>query len=90
MSQSKELFWLIQTPNISKHMSRNGGATIKASRKTAHDKDFLILGQKAIFSQKNGGTKKNVIALNLYIGTNVLVYERRLMVKVWSMTKFLC
>ncbi len=29
----------------------------------------------------------NVIALNLYIGTNVLVYERRLMVKVWSMTK---
>ncbi len=33
---------------------------------------------------------KNVTALNLYIGTNVLVYERRLMVKVWSMTKFLC
>ncbi len=31
---------------------------------------------------------KNVIDLNLYIGTNVLVYERRLMVKVWSMTKF--
>ncbi len=30
---------------------------------------------------------KNVIALNLYIGTNVLVYERRLIVKVWSMTK---
>ncbi len=34
------------------------------------------------------GTMKNVIALNLYIGINVLVYERRLMVKVWSMTKF--
>ncbi len=31
---------------------------------------------------------KNVIALSLYIGTNVLVYERRLMVKFWSMTKF--
>ncbi len=31
---------------------------------------------------------KNVIALNLYFGTNVLVNERKLMVKVWSMTKF--
>ncbi len=31
---------------------------------------------------------KKVITLNLYISTNVLVYERRLMVKVWSMTKF--
>ncbi len=46
MSQSKDLFWLIQAPNNSKHISRNGGATIKASRKTAHDKVFFILGQK--------------------------------------------
>ncbi len=43
-----------------------------------------------LFWGKNGGTIKYVIALNLYIGTNVLVYERRLMVNVWSMTKFLC
>ncbi len=50
-------------------------------------KFFLILGQKDIFFRKNGGTIKNVIALNLYIGTNVLVHERRLMVKVWSMDK---
>ncbi len=35
MSESKDLFWLIQAPNISKHISRNGGATIKVSRKTA-------------------------------------------------------
>ncbi len=90
MSQSKDFVWLIQAPNISKHISRNGGATIKASRKTAHDKVFFILGQKGHFSPKNCGTLKNVIALNLYIGTNVLVYEKRLMVKVWSMTKFLC
>ncbi len=83
MSHSKDFFLLIQAPNISTYISRNGGATIKASRKTAHDKVFFILG-------KNGGTMKNLIALNLYIGTNVLVYERRLMVKVWSMTKFLC
>ncbi len=61
-----------------------------ASTKTAHDKVFLILGQKGHFFPKNGGTMKNVIELNLYIGTNVLVYEKRLMVKVWSMTKFLC
>ncbi len=73
---------LIQAANISKHISRNGGVTIKASRKTSHDKVVLILVQKGKFSPKNGGTMKNVIALNLYIGTNVLVYERMLMVNV--------
>ncbi len=84
MSQSKSFFSLIQVPNISKHISRNGGATIKTSRKTAHDKVFFILGQKAIFPQKNGGTiPKNVIALDMYIGTNVLVYERWLVLNVW-------
>ncbi len=46
MIQSKDLFWLIQAPYISKHISRNGGATIKASRKTAHDKVFLFGGNK--------------------------------------------
>ncbi len=76
MSQSKDFFLLIQALNISKQISINGGATIKAYR----EKQLT----------KNGGTMKNVIALNLYIGTNVLVYEKRLMVKVWSMTKFLC
>ncbi len=40
------------------------------------------------YFEANDGTMKNVIALNLYIGTNDLVYERRLMVKVWSMIKF--
>ncbi len=73
MSQSKDFLGLIQAPNISKHISRNGGAIIKASRKTAHDKVFLILGQKGHFSPKNGGTMKNVIALNLYIDTNVQI-----------------
>ncbi len=29
---------------------------------------------------------KKVLALNLYIRTNVFVFERRLMEKVWSMT----
>ncbi len=29
-----------------KHISRNGGATIKASRKTAHYKVVFILGEK--------------------------------------------
>ncbi len=83
MSQSKDLFWLIQDPYISKHISRNGGATIKASRKTAHDTVFFILGQKGHFiPQKWRHNQKKVIALNLYIGTNVLMYERWLVLKV--------
>ncbi len=40
MSQSKDFFLLIQAPYISKHISRNVGATFKASRKIAHDKVF--------------------------------------------------
>ncbi len=31
MSQSKDFFWLIQALYISKHISRNGGTTIKSS-----------------------------------------------------------
>ncbi len=58
MPESKYLFWLFQAPYISKHISRNGGATIKASRKTAHDKVFFILGHKGHFFPKNGCTIK--------------------------------
>ncbi len=58
MSQSKDFVWLIQAQYISKHISRNGGTTIKASRKTAHDKVFFILGQKGHFFLKNGDTIK--------------------------------
>ncbi len=46
MPQSKDFFILIQALYISMQISRNGGATIKASRKTAHYKVFFILGQK--------------------------------------------
>ncbi len=66
---------------MSKHISTNRGARIKASQKTAHDKVFFILGPKCNFFPNNGGTIKKVIALNLYIGTNVLVYERWLVIK---------
>ncbi len=53
MSQSKDFLGVIQAANISKHISRNGGATIKASRKTAHDKVFFIFwSQKTIFPPK--------------------------------------
>ncbi len=52
MSQSKDFWGLIQTPYISKHISRNGRATIKTSRKTLHDKVFFILGQKGQFLLK--------------------------------------
>ncbi len=58
MSQSKDFFCLIQAPYISKHISRNGGATIKASRNTAHDKVFIFWCKKAIFPQQNAGTIK--------------------------------
>ncbi len=80
MSQSKDFFGLIQAPYISKHISRNGGATIKVSRKPAHDNNKkLFWGKKAIMAAPS----KKVIALNTYIGTNVLVYERWLVLKVW-------
>ncbi len=52
MFQSKDFFGLIQASYISKHISRNGGATIMASQKTAHDKEFFFWVKKAIFSQK--------------------------------------
>ncbi len=60
MFQSKDLFWLIQALYISKHISRNGGATIKASRKTAHDKVFLFWGKKGIFSQNMAEPLKKI------------------------------
>ncbi len=41
MSQTICFGGLIQAPNMSKHISRNRGDTIKASRKTGHDKDFF-------------------------------------------------
>ncbi len=76
MSLSKDYFWLMQAPYISKHISRNGGATIKVSRKTAHDTFFFYFGAKRPFK------KKKVIALNTYIRTNVLVYEIWLVLKI--------
>ncbi len=83
MSLSKDFFWLIQAPYISNHISRNGGATIKASRKTAHDKVFYFGAKRPFFLKKWWHYQKNFIALNMYIDTNVLVYERWLVLKVW-------
>ncbi len=84
MSQSKVFVWLVQAPNITKHISRNGGATIKASRKTAHDKKFNFGAKSPFFLKKWQHHPKKVIALNMCIGTNVLVYERWLVLKVWN------
>ncbi len=39
-------------PNMSKHISRNREATIKASPKTAHDKVFFNFGAKRPFFSK--------------------------------------
>ncbi len=51
-SKSKDFFWLIQAPNISKPISRNGGATIEASRKTAHDRFFYFGAKRPFFPNK--------------------------------------
>ncbi len=83
MSQSKDCLWLIQVPYISKHISRNGGATIKDFSKNSSRQSFFYFGAKRQFFQtKMAAPSKNVIALNTYIGTNVLVYERWLVLKV--------
>ncbi len=46
---------------------------------------FKFWGKKAIFFQKMAAPSKKVRALNMYIGTNVLMYERWLVLKVQYM-----
>ncbi len=69
---------LIQALSMSKHISRNREATMKAPQKKDHDNFFFILEKKRpfFFSQIWQYHQKKVIALNLYIVINVLVYER--------------
>ncbi len=77
MSQSQDCFWLIQAPYLEMEELQ-----LRLLEKQLTTK-FFILGQKGHFFSKNVGTiKKKVIALNMYIGSNVLVYERWLMLKV--------
>ncbi len=78
----------MQATNTYKHISRNIGATMTTSRKLAHDKFFLIFHKKNLV-KKMVLQSKNVIALNIYIDINELVYERRLIMKVFFVTKFL-
>ncbi len=56
-----------------KVLAKRSLLSIKASRKRAHDKVFLFRGKKAIFLQKMVAPSKKIIALNMYIGTNVLM-----------------
>ncbi len=83
MSQSKDIFWLIQAPNISKHISRNREATIKASQKQVTTKFFNLGAKRPFFHKKWWLHQAKVIALNMYIDTNVLMYERWLALEVW-------
>ncbi len=49
---------------------------------------FVFFSQKGLLKKKKIALQsKKVVALNLYININELVYERRLMMKVFSMTK---
>ncbi len=50
MSQSKELFWLIQAPNTAMQIYRNKRAIKKASRKTVYDKVFKVLAKRSLLS----------------------------------------
>ncbi len=64
ISSLKIFLWLTQPPNTSIQISRNNGATKKASRKMVHDKVVFFcfflkhFGKKTIFLPKNGGTTK--------------------------------
>ncbi len=53
ISESKIFFRLTQATNTYKHISRNIGATMTASRKLAHDTVFLIFSQKGLLKEKN-------------------------------------
>ncbi len=86
MSESKRFFRLTQATNTYKHISRNIRATMIASRKFAHDKVFKFFHKRPFKKKIIALQSKKVIILNLYIDINELVYERRLMMKVFSMT----
>ncbi len=86
MCQTK-IFGLIQATNMFKHISTNTGATIKASRKTAHDKVFYMLWTKGHFFPENGDTiKKGYSPRSVYwyqcfsvwktVGAKSLVHSR--------------
>ncbi len=46
MSELQIFFWSAQTPNTLMQISRNKGATKKASRKMVHDKVFNFLAKR--------------------------------------------
>ncbi len=93
MSESKIFFRLTQATNTYRHISRNIQATMTASWKLAHDKVLKKEFHKKAFKKKKNCIiikKQHAIALNIYIDvidTNELVYERRMMMNVFSMTK---
>ncbi len=70
MFETKNVFRLIQAPNMFKHISRNRGVTNKASRKKAHYNVFFIWGQKGhlwFFSKKwQHHKKKSYIPKSVY------------------------
>ncbi len=55
-------------------------------------KFFKLFHKKAFKKKSIALQSKHVIALNIYIDIDIneLVYKRRLMMKVFCMTKFLC
>ncbi len=59
---------------------------LRLREKQLTTKVFYFGAKRPFFSHKKWQHhKKKVIALNMYIGTNILVYERWLGLKVWYM-----
>ncbi len=83
MPQSKVFFWLIQAHIYPSTYLEMEELQLRLLDKQLTTKIFLFSDKKAIFFLKKWRHhQKKVKALNMYIGTNVLVYERWLVLKV--------
>ncbi len=66
MSQLKDFFWLIQAPY----------PEMEELQLRLFEKVFYFGAKRPFFPKKWWHHQKKVIALNMYIDTNVLMYER--------------
>ncbi len=79
MSELEILLWLTQALNTSMKISRNTGATNKASRKMVHDNVFLkLFGKKTIFYPKIVAPPKQIIS-------HKSVYWYQCIISLWKM-----
>ncbi len=88
MSELEIFFWLTQSLNTSIQISRNKAVTKKASRTMFATKIFFnFLAKRPFFTQKWWHHQNKLQAINLYIGINLLVDGKCLVVNIRFMTK---